>query len=229
MSALQDDINEKMRAVLIDWIIEVHIKFKLEPDTLYLAVNLIDRYLSVQRVERKKLQLVAVAAMLIASKYEEIYAPEVRDFVYITDKTYTKEEILSMEYKILSTLNYDILTVSPYTFLKRYHHITGDSMRSFFLAQYILEYSFLEYKLLSYFPSIKAAACLFISRKILRIENAWPISLILATNYTQTDFKTCVKDLCKILQLLPNVQLKATMNKFATQKFMEVSKINMFN
>lgn len=83
-----------MRAILIDWLIEVHLKFKLLPETLFLTVNLIDRYLEKQVIPRTKLQLVGVSSMLIASKYEEIYAPEVRDFVYITDKAYSKEDIL---------------------------------------------------------------------------------------------------------------------------------------
>jgi hypothetical protein len=94
MTQMQTDINEKMRAILVDWLIDVHLKFKLLPETLYLTVEYIDRYLNKEPVTRKKLQLVGVTAMLIASKYEEIYAPEIRDFVYITDKAYTKEEIL---------------------------------------------------------------------------------------------------------------------------------------
>jgi hypothetical protein len=94
MNTKQTDINEKMRAILVDWLIEVHYKFKLMPETLFLTVNLIDRFLEKIDVVRTKLQLVGVTAMLIACKYEEIYAPEVRDFVYITDKAYTREEIL---------------------------------------------------------------------------------------------------------------------------------------
>lgn len=90
-----------MRSILIDWLVEVHLKFKLVPETLYLTVNLIDWYLSQVSVNREKLQLVGVTAMLIASKYEEIYAPEVQDFVYITDKAYTKEEILDCEQRML--------------------------------------------------------------------------------------------------------------------------------
>ena len=86
-----------MRAILVDWIIEVHLKFKLLPETLFITVSLIDRYLEQTQIKRTNLQLVGVTAMLIASKYEEIYAPEVRDFVYITDNAYTKDEILLME------------------------------------------------------------------------------------------------------------------------------------
>jgi cyclin B len=73
----QPDVNEKMRDILIDWLVEVHLKYKLVPETLYLTVSLIDKYLEKVVVNREKLQLVGVTAMLIASKYEEIYAPEV--------------------------------------------------------------------------------------------------------------------------------------------------------
>jgi hypothetical protein len=104
----QSDINESMRAILVDWLIDVHIKFKLLPETLYLTVNLIDRYLSIKQVKRTKLQLVGVAALMVATKYEEIYPPTVKDFVYITDNAYKKDDILQMESCILSTLDFNI-------------------------------------------------------------------------------------------------------------------------
>ena len=100
----QKDINQSMREILIDWLIEVHLKFGLLQETLFLTVNLIDRFLSTTSVNRNKLQLVGVTAMLIASKYEEIYPPIVSDFVYITDNAYTKEEILAMEEHMLMAL-----------------------------------------------------------------------------------------------------------------------------
>ena len=90
-----------MRSILIDWLVEVHLKFKLVPESLYLTINLIDRFLEREQVNRQKLQLVGVTAMLIACKYEEIYPPIIKDFVYITDNAYTKEEILEMERKML--------------------------------------------------------------------------------------------------------------------------------
>lgn len=119
----QNDVNEKMRGILVDWIIEVHLKFKLLPETLFLTVGLIDRYLEKTQIMRTKLQLVAVSAMLIASKYEEIYAPEVRDFVFITDNAYTREEILTMEMSILTTLQFNITSPSAFRFLERFRQV----------------------------------------------------------------------------------------------------------
>ena len=104
IARIQTDINEKMRAILIDWIVDVHLKFKLLPETLFLTINLIDRYLERVPVIRQKLQLVGVGSLLIACKYEEIYAPEVKDLVIVTDQAYKHEEIIEIEGKILCVL-----------------------------------------------------------------------------------------------------------------------------
>merc|ERR1719265_600698 len=104
----QVDINHRMRAILVDWLVEVHLKYKLKQETLFLTVNIMDRFLEKRRIPRKKLQLVGVTGMLIAAKFEEIYPPEVKDFVYITDKAYTKEEILNMEVSMLTVLEFTI-------------------------------------------------------------------------------------------------------------------------
>jgi G2/mitotic-specific cyclin-B, other len=109
-----------MRLILVGWLIEVHLKFKLLPETLFLAINLIDRYCERAQVMRQNFQLVGVTAMLIASKYEEIYSPEIRDFIYICDKAYTKEQILFQEREILRVLDFDITAPSIYRFLERF-------------------------------------------------------------------------------------------------------------
>merc|ERR1719420_2732549 len=105
----QTDITGKMRMILIDWLIEVHMMYRLHPETLHLTVNLIDRYLSKKQITRKRLQLVGVAAMFIASKFEEINPPELHDWVYITDNAYTKDDVLMMECTMLATLSFQIV------------------------------------------------------------------------------------------------------------------------
>ena len=92
----QSDINHSMRAILVDWLVEVAEEYKLLPQTLYLTINYIDRFLSVMSVLRGKLQLVGTACMLVAAKYEEIYPPDVSDFVFITDDTYTTKQVKAL-------------------------------------------------------------------------------------------------------------------------------------
>jgi hypothetical protein len=121
----QSDVNEKMRAILIDWLIEVHFKFKLLPETLFITINLIDRYLERKEMKRQRLQLLGVTAMWVACKYEEIYAPEIKDFVYITDNAYEQSDILKLEYELLRTLEFNVTTPSTYRFLEMYSRIFG--------------------------------------------------------------------------------------------------------
>nr|GME04124.1 G2/mitotic-specific cyclin S13-7-like isoform X2 [Ipomoea batatas] len=123
--AAQPEINAKMRAILVDWLVEVHRKFELMPETFYLTVNLIDRFLSMKTVPRKELQLVGISAMLIACKYEEIWAPEVNDFIMISDNAYVRAQVLAMEKTILGKLEWYLTVPTPYVFLVRKGGVGG--------------------------------------------------------------------------------------------------------
>jgi cyclin A len=115
---VQSDLTPHMRAVLVDWLVEVAEEYKLVSDTLYLTISYVDRFLSVKPINRQKLQLVGVSAMLIASKYEEIGPPKVEDFCYITDNTFTKQEVVSMEADILLALQFELGSPTIKTFLR---------------------------------------------------------------------------------------------------------------
>ena len=106
-----------MRRTLIDWLVDVHLKYKLLPETLFICVNLIDRFSSKSLIKRKDYQLVGVTCMLLAAKYEEIYPPYVDNFVYITDHAYRREQIIEKEREILEELDFDLTFVTPYRFL----------------------------------------------------------------------------------------------------------------
>ncbi|KAK0605883.1 hypothetical protein LWI29_031775 [Acer saccharum] len=116
----QPCINAKMRTILADWLIEVHSRYQLMPETLYLSINIIDRYLSMKTITRRELQLVGISSMLTACKYEEGYAPQVNDFVFLTDYAYGGVEIRVMEKAILEQLGWYLTVPTPYVFLVRY-------------------------------------------------------------------------------------------------------------
>ncbi len=105
--------------------------------------------------------------MLIACKYEEIYAPEVKDFVYITDKAYTKEEILQMECSMLGSLDFNICAPSSFRFLERYSKLAKLTSKQFSLARYLIELPLIEYRMLKHSPSNQAASALYLSMKII--------------------------------------------------------------
>jgi hypothetical protein len=159
-----------MRAILVDWLVEVHMKFRLVTETLYLCVNILDRYLSLVDVERSRLQLVGVTALFIAAKYEEIYPPEVRDCVYITDRGFTRQEVLNMENEILSKLHFKMSVPTGHPFIKRFLFITNATKMMNYAAHYYMERVLQEHELLAYPPSIVAAAavCLAINHPGIR-------------------------------------------------------------
>lgn len=117
--SFQTEITWSMRSMLVDWLIEINMKLKLLPETLFLAVNLMDRFLSIRTVSVTKLQLVGITATLIASKYEEILSPSISNFVYLSDNTFDDQEILKAEIYMLNSLQFNMSFPNPYMFLRR--------------------------------------------------------------------------------------------------------------
>jgi cyclin B len=224
----QTDINEKMRAILIDWLIEVHLKFKLMIETLYLTVNLIDRFLEKETITRNKLQLVGVTAMFLASKYEEIYAPECRDFVYISDKAYTREQILAMEGAVLAKLNFQLTTPNTYVFLKRFSKVAGiiatPRSKTELLANMFVELTLQEYKFLKYLPSMVAASAVYLALKTMG-QPCWGQELAEHTSYTEAALLPCVRDMNQVHKDAPKNNLQAVRKKYAQEKHGAVSGI----
>merc|ERR1719199_1322547 len=175
---MQADLTSKMRTILMDWLIEVHMKYKLHPETLHLTVNLIDRFLARVPVTRKRLQLIGVVAMFIASKYEEINPPELHDWVYITDKAYSKQDVLVMECTMLTTLSFQIMVPTPAHFFPVLQKANecNDVHRE--LALYILELGILDIRMLQYTPSQQVSAALLLSNELLGRCPVWPQSMV---------------------------------------------------
>lgn len=108
-----------MRGILVDWLIEVHTKFRLLPETIFLMSNLIDRFLSLRVVSLVKFQLVGITALFVAAKYEEVVCPSVTNFVYMTEDGYEAEEMLSAERYLLRMVDFNLSYPNPLNFLRR--------------------------------------------------------------------------------------------------------------
>ncbi|CBJ27441.1 Cyclin B1 [Ectocarpus siliculosus] len=224
----QVDINCKMRAILIDWIVEVHLKFKLADPTLYLTCHIIDRFCMQENVHRSKLQLVGVTALLIACKYEEIFPTEVRDCVYITDHAYTREEVLEMEQTILRRLKFELTVPTQWTFLVRFLKIAKATDRQHHRAQYYLERCLQEHEALSFRPSMLAAASVFLARiPDSGIKNAWPDALAKFCNTPREGLECCARLMIKFLLDEPVTasqrHLVAVKKKFLGERFLAVA------
>ncbi|GLJ26593.1 hypothetical protein SUGI_0515930 [Cryptomeria japonica] len=217
--SLQSDINEKMRAILVDWLIEVHLKFGLMHETLFLAINLFDRYLSSQSVVRKSLQLVGVTSMLLASKYEEIYAPIVEDFVLVSDNAYRKSDILQMEKSILNTLQFNITVPTPYVFMKRFLKAAGSEKDLETVSLFLMELCQVEYIMLKYPPSMLAAAAVYTGVCILRRAPSWSRTMECHTTYTEEQLIECAKLMTGFHQNAGKGKLTSVHKKYSSPKF----------
>merc|ERR1711865_120760 len=223
---MQPDLTSKMRTILMDWLIEVHMKYRLRSETLHLAVNLIDRHLSRMPIVRRRLQLIGVCAMFIAAKFEEITPPEINDWVYITDKAYTKEELLGMECTMLSALSFQIVVPTAAHFFHGSQKANGcnDMHRS--LAQYILELSILDIRTLHFAPSHLVAAALLLSNEILGRRPAWPSLMATQSHHTEPELRTCVELLRRLFdsdRMAAGGQWQAVHKKFSLKEHHSVA------
>jgi len=222
----QPDINMNMRAILADWLVEVAEEYKLHDETLYLAVNYIDRFLSQMSVLRGKLQLVGTAAMFIAAKFEEIYPPELGEFVYITDDTYSKKQVLRMEHLILKVLNFEMATPTPGVFLRRFNKWVSSDDTTESLSKYLAELTVVDGDpFLQYSPSVVAAASVCLARHTLG-HASWPESLALKSDISFTQLEPCLKDLHKAYLNASTHQQQAVREKYANAKHHQASTLN---
>lgn len=221
----QPDITYAMRTILVDWLVEVAEEYRLQNETLYLAVSYIDRFLSYMSVVRAKLQLVGTAAMFLASKYEEIYPPDIGEFVYITDDTYNKKQVIRMEQLILKVLHFDISIPTPLTFLTTYCAWTEQTERVLYLAMYICELSMLEADpYLQHLPSMLAASSIYLARDTLEHE-PWTSEMEAKTSYTYRHMQQCIAHLKVSYANAATLQQQAITDKYKNVKYQQVSMI----
>ncbi|XP_058222415.1 cyclin-A3-4-like isoform X3 [Rhododendron vialii] len=228
---VQKDVTPTMRGILMDWLVKVAEEFKLLSDTLYLSISYIDRFLSVNALNRQKLQLLGVSSMLIASKYEEISPPKVEDFCNITNNPCTKKEVVKMEADILGYLKFEIGSATIKTFLRILIKIAQESYKTSnlkleFLCYYLSELSFLDYGCVKYLPSLVAASVIFLSRFTIQSKlHPWTSSLQHFSGYKPADLKECILSIHDLQLSKRASSLVAVREKYKQRQFKCVSKL----
>ncbi|CAN6323315.1 unnamed protein product [Urochloa humidicola] len=230
IAAVQVDVTPNMRSILVDWLVEVAEEYKLLSDTLYLTVSYIDRFLSDKALNRQRLQLLGVSAMLIASKYEEISPPNVEDFCYITDNTYTKQEVIKMESDILNILKFEMGSPTTKTFLRMFIRSAQEdnkknpSLSLEFLGSYLAELSLLDYGLLRFLPSLVAASVVFLARLTLDPHtHPWSKKMQTLTGYKPSELKDCVIAIHELQLNRKCSSMMAIRDKYKQHRFKGVS------
>ncbi|WFD26113.1 G2/mitotic-specific cyclin [Malassezia nana] len=218
--SLQRDLNWHLRGVLADWLIETHAKFRLLPETLFLALNIVDRFLSLRTISLSKLQLVGVTALFIAAKYEEVLCPSIQNFLYVADGGYTDEEILRAERYMLKVLNFDLSYASPMNFLRRISKADNYDIQTRTVAKYFMEISLVDHRLLDHPPSLIAAAAVWLAREVLE-RGEWTPTLVHYSMYAEPELLGTAEimlDYC----LRPPAHLYFH-KKYSSKKFMRAS------
>lgn len=216
----QDELEWKTRSILVDWLIEVHTRFHLLPETLFLAINIIDRFLSEKVVQLDRVQLVGITAMFIASKYEEVLSPHVGNFKHVADNGFSESEILAAERFILQTLEYDLSYPNPMNFLRRISKADNYDIQTRTVAKYLLEISVVDRRFLAYNPSHIAAAAMYMARLILD-RGDWDETLSFYAGYTEAEIEPVLH--LMVDYLARPVAHEAFFKKYASKKFLKAS------
>lgn len=193
----------------MDWLVQVHHRFSLLPETLFLCVNYIDRFLSCKVVSLAKLQLVGATAIFVAAKYEEINCPSVQEIVYMVDGGYTVDEILKAERFMLSMLQFELGWPGPMSFLRKISKADDYDLETRTLAKYFLEITIMDERFVGSPPSFAAAGAHCLARMMLKKGN-WVRDLAVFREVgTGTDQKSvaCSRLLFQ-LHLFPALQLR---------------------
>ena len=224
MEEVQQVISAKMRAILVDWLVEVTEEYQLNPETLFLAVNYLDRFLSKTSVAKTKLQLVGITCLFIASKYEEICPPPLDEFVFITANTYSRSEIISTERYILTQLNYQVTVPTSKGFLKRLLKQVPPHCMEQMLARYLLDMSLGQYDLTRYFPSQLAAASLSLAFRCLS-GYVWNETWEALSGYREIELHEIERQLFQVYKNMTISDLNALERKYGHARFLKVSSL----
>ena len=221
----QIDINEKMRAILVDWLIDVHHRFKFKDETLYQTILIIDTYLTKSPIKRTKLQLLGIAALLIACKSQEIYYPHMNEFIDITDNAYNKNELIEMEENILKVLNFNILAPTCNDFYNIIAKAFNFNEKEYFLGKYFLECCLIDYRMIKYSASVLAVACSYIVIKFFGIGNYKILYSdgIIKAECPEKLIKEAAKAICFLVKDLYISNLKSIKEKYSLPEFHNVA------
>ncbi|XP_046825541.1 G2/mitotic-specific cyclin-B3 [Vespa crabro] len=217
-------LSRWMRSLLVDWMVEVQESFELNHETLYLAVKLVDLYLTKVTVGTETLQLLGASSLFIASKYDERIPPMVEDFLYICDGAYTQRDLIKMEISVLKVIDFDLGIPLSYRFLRRYARCAKVSMPTLTLARYILEYSLMDYSTIRYSDSKMAASALLLALQMKDL-GGWTPTLEYYSGYKVDDIRDIVRVLNEGLHRKHKEALVTIYNKYSHKIFFEVAKL----
>ncbi|ANB12923.1 B-type cyclin CLB4 [Sugiyamaella lignohabitans] len=218
---LQTEIQWSMRSVLVDWLVQVHHRFNLLPETLFLTINYMDRFLSIKVVSLSKFQLVGIVALFLAAKYEEINCPSVQEIVYMVENGFSADEILKAERYMIDLLDFNLGWPGPMSFLRRTSKADDYDLETRTLAKYLLEISVMDERFVGALPSWIAATAHYLARLMLN-RGEWTSAHVYFSGYTAVQLNPAVEVLLECCEH-PLEHHKAIYEKYSDRKFKRAS------
>lgn len=222
----QKNVSEKMRQILIDWMIDVHESFSLKEQTLHLALSYLGEFSALKEINKEEYQLAGIACLWIASKYEEIYPPRTRNYVEVTADTYTIKDLKNMEGSIIEALEFNLNRTTALQLLEAIAEeceVLSEKNLSF--CKYVIETALFEGITKRYSPSVIVSSTISLCEKVLKCKIEPKLQMTQKPNHY--DVIDCFKELCLALQSSNKYDLSAVKRKYGRSKFHNVSKIRL--
>lgn len=225
---LQKEINPKMRSILIDWLIDVHNIFNFKQETLYTAIYIMDSFLSIKLIQRKRFQLLGITSLLISTKFNEIYLRKMRDYALVTDNAYTIDDIKKMEQEIVKTLNFNFLVPSALSFFGIITKKIGisEDINIYKFGEFLMESFLIDFKSLYFSYSTIAWDSCYIAMKFYKMKNyqiCYNNKLFsVKNNVCNNDLyaiKKCAKNIWGVISEIINSNFQSLFNKYSKYSF----------
>ncbi|KAI9229803.1 MAG: cyclin-like protein [Piptocephalis tieghemiana] len=219
----QTELTWEMRMVLIQWMIEVHEHLKLRESSLYLAVNMVDRFLSVRTATPSRLQLLGTTALFTASAYHWFNGPYVHEYLHLCQHAYSKRELFKAQRYILDSIDWELNVPHILPFLLRGSRAERACLHVRAISLYLSQVALVHPPLMAYPPSQLAASCLWLARTI-RQRGKWDQRMSEYTWYGEVELYPVVEALYAYLTDKEGSQVTTALyGKFAHSGFLDAA------
>jgi hypothetical protein len=209
----QAEFTLKHRAILIDWIHSTHSRFKLRPETLFLSIQLLDRYLTVRSIRVSQMQLLGLTVLFLSCKYEEIYSPDLSELLTTCDNVFLKDQVVMLEKDVLKALDFAITKPNSLKFFYRFAEICEVKESLFTFGLYLLELSF-DHRMVKFKPSVIASAAICLSH-VLFHKASCNLNALLRVD---EEVRKCANEMSKILEFARENPLRSVWDKYSKRK-----------
>jgi len=234
----QHYINYKMRAILIDWLVEIHYKLELKEETFYTAIYIMDAYLSKKIIKKNKFQLLGITSLLIASKLNEMFVGRIKNYSIFTDNAFSTEEIINMESDISKTLEFDFLFPTPIIFYEIIAINTGlkNDLYKYKFGEFLIQNFLIDSKSFKYKYSIISFSSFYLLMKLFKLDirnycNNTLLFLMVKISDSNSDIiNECSESICRTISEMKYLNINSTIKKYSCKHFKEdINKLISFH